>query len=535
MSAKDVRFGEDARKLMLNGVNTLANAVRVTLGPKGRNVILDKQFGAPLITKDGVSVAKEIHLPCKFENMGAQMVKEVASKANDEAGDGTTTATVLAQNIINEGVKAVSAGMNPMDLKRGIDKAVGAAVAELKEMAKPCSDSTTISQVGTISANGDKAIGKMLADAMHQVGQTGVITVEEGQGIENELIFVEGMQFDRGFMSPYFANTEDGTSAELDNPNIIIIDKKLDSVQEILPVLEIAAKAQRPLLIVAEDFDTNLLATLAVNHMKGIIRVCAVKSPGFGDRRKQLISDMAILTGATLIAEDVGVSLDKFQPEYFGSASRVSVTQNNTTIVDGAGSKEELDKRISQLKTEIAKCEAEYDKEKLQERLAKLDGGVAIIRVGGSTELEMREKKERVEDALYATRAAVEEGIVCGGGVALVTIAEKIKGLTGENEDQNHGIKIALRAMEAPLRQIVDNAGQEPSVVVAAVKNGELDYGYNAATDTYGNMFQMGIIDPAKVTRLALTFAASVGSMMITTEAMITDIATTQDQQQGLM
>jgi len=509
---------------MLKGVNILANAVRITLGPKGRNVILDKSFGAPLITKDGVSVAKEIELEDKFENMGAQMVKEVASKANDEAGDGTTTATVLAQAIINEGVKAVAAGMNPMDLKRGIDKAVAAAVTELKALSVPCADSKAVAQVGTISANSDDEIGQIIADAMDKVGKEGVITVEEGQGLANELAVVEGMQFDRGYLSPYFINNAEAGQVELDNPFILTVDKKISNIREMLPVLEGVAKSGKPLLIIAEDLEGEALATLVVNNMRGIVKVSAVKAPGFGDRRKAMLQDIAVLTGGVVISEEIGMELEKASLEDLGTAKRVVITKDNTTIIDGAGSQEAIDGRVKQIRQQVEDATSDYDKEKLQERLAKLAGGVAVIKVGAATEIEMKEKKHRVEDALHATRAAVEEGVVPGGGVALVRVAGKLVGLTGANEDQNHGIKIALRAMEAPLRQIVDNAGEEPSVVVNTVKQGEGNYGYNAASGVYGNMLEMGILDPTKVTRSALQFAASVGSLMITTEAMVTEL-----------
>ncbi|MFC4655493.1 chaperonin GroEL [Rheinheimera marina] len=524
MAAKDVRFGDDARNKMLKGVNILANAVRVTLGPKGRNVILDKSFGAPLITKDGVSVAKEIELDDKFENMGAQMVKEVASKANDEAGDGTTTATVLAQSIINEGVKAVAAGMNPMDLKRGIDKAVVAAVEELKKLSQPCADSKSVAQVGTISANSDTEIGEIIASAMDKVGKEGVITVEEGQGLANELAVVEGMQFDRGYLSPYFINNQEAGQVELDNPFILTVDKKVSNIRELLPVLEGVAKSGKPLLIIAEDIESEALATLVVNNMRGIVKVTGVKAPGFGDRRKAMLQDIAVLTGGVVISEEIGLDLEKATLEDLGTAKRVVVTKDNTTIIDGAGEQDAIDGRIKQIRQQVEEATSDYDKEKLQERLAKLAGGVAVIKVGAATEIEMKEKKHRVEDALHATRAAVEEGVVPGGGVALVRVAAKIAGLTGANEDQTHGIKIALRAMEAPLRQIVDNAGEEPSVVVNSVKGGEGNYGYNAANGTYGDMVEMGILDPTKVTRSALQFAASVGSLMITTEAMVTEL-----------
>ncbi|WP_423185519.1 chaperonin GroEL [Alishewanella sp. d11] len=524
MAAKDVRFGDEARNKMLKGVNILANAVRVTLGPKGRNVILDKSFGSPVITKDGVSVAKEIELEDKFENMGAQMVKEVASKANDEAGDGTTTATVLAQNIINEGVKAVAAGMNPMDLKRGIDKAVIAAVAELKTLSQPCADSKAIAQVGTISANSDDEIGQIIANAMDKVGKEGVITVEEGQGLNNELDVVEGMQFDRGYLSPYFINNQEAGQVELDNPFILTVDKKITNIRELLPVLEGVAKSGKPLLIIAEDVEGEALATLVVNNMRGIVKISAVKAPGFGDRRKAMLQDIATLTGGTVISEEIGMELEKATLEDLGTAKRIVITKDNTTIIDGAGEQGAIDGRVKQIRQQIEEATSDYDKEKLQERLAKLAGGVAVIKVGAATEIEMKEKKHRVEDALHATRAAVEEGVVPGGGVALVRVAAKLADLRGANEDQNHGIKIALRAMESPLRQIVSNAGEEPSVVVNQVKSGSGNYGYNAATGEYGDMLEMGILDPTKVTRSALQFAASVGSLMITTEAMVTEL-----------
>ncbi|GGW64511.1 chaperonin GroEL [Alishewanella tabrizica] len=524
MAAKDVRFGDEARNKMLKGVNILANAVRVTLGPKGRNVILDKSFGSPVITKDGVSVAKEIELEDKFENMGAQMVKEVASKANDEAGDGTTTATVLAQNIINEGVKAVAAGMNPMDLKRGIDKAVIAAVAELKTLSQPCADSKAIAQVGTISANSDDEIGQIIANAMDKVGKEGVITVEEGQGLNNELDVVEGMQFDRGYLSPYFINNQEAGQVELDNPFILTVDKKITNIRELLPVLEGVAKSGKPLLIIAEDVEGEALATLVVNNMRGIVKISAVKAPGFGDRRKAMLQDIATLTGGTVISEEIGMELEKATLEDLGTAKRIVITKDNTTIIDGAGEQGAIDGRVKQIRQQIEEATSDYDKEKLQERLAKLAGGVAVIKVGAATEIEMKEKKHRVEDALHATRAAVEEGVVPGGGVALVRVAAKLADLRGANEDQNHGIKIALRAMESPLRQIVSNAGEEPSVVVNQVKSGSGNYGYNAASGEYGDMLEMGILDPTKVTRSALQFAASVGSLMITTEAMVTEL-----------
>ena len=524
MAAKEVLFGNDARVKMLAGVNILANAVKVTLGPKGRNVVLDKSFGSPMITKDGVSVAKEIELTDKFENMGAQMVKEVASKANDAAGDGTTTATVLAQAIVVEGLKAVAAGMNPMDLKRGIDKAVIAAVAELKLLSQECSDTKAIAQVGTISANSDESIGDIIATAMEKVGKEGVITVEEGQALENELDVVEGMQFDRGYLSPYFINKPETGSIELDSPFILLVDKKVSNIRELLPILEGLAKTGKPLLIVAEDVEGEALATLVVNNMRGIVKVAAVKAPGFGDRRKAMLQDVAILTGGTVIAEEIGLELEKATLEDLGTAKRVIITKDNTTIIDGSGDQVQISARVSQIKQQVEESTSDYDKEKLQERMAKLAGGVAVIKVGAATEVEMKEKKARVEDALHATRAAVEEGVVAGGGVALVRVASKIKDVEVLNEDQKHGVVIALRAMEAPLRQIATNAGQEASVVANTVKNGEGNFGYNAGNDTYGDMLEMGILDPTKVTRSALQFAASIAGLMITTEAMIAEV-----------
>ena len=524
MTAKDVKFGNDARVKMLNGVNILADAVKVTLGPKGRNVVLDKSFGAPTITKDGVSVAREIELEDKFENMGAQMVKEVASKANDAAGDGTTTATVLAQAIVNEGLKAVAAGMNPMDLKRGIDKAVSAVVAELKSLSKPCETSKEIEQVGTISANSDSIVGQLIAQAMEKVGKEGVITVEDGTGLEDELDVVEGMQFDRGYLSPYFINKPETATVELDNPFILLVDKKISNIRELLPVLEGVAKAGKPLLIIAEDVEGEALATLVVNTMRGIVKVAAVKAPGFGDRRKAMLQDIAILTAGTVISEEIGMELEKATLEDLGQAKRVVINKDNTTIIDGIGDEAQIQGRVAQIRQQIEESTSDYDKEKLQERVAKLAGGVAVIKVGAETEVEMKEKKARVEDALHATRAAVEEGIVAGGGVALIRAANKVAGLQGDNEEQNVGIKLALRAMEAPLRQIVANAGEEASVVANAVKNGEGNFGYNAGTEQYGDMIAMGILDPTKVTRSALQFAASVAGLMITTECMVTEL-----------
>ncbi|MBP6596610.1 MAG: chaperonin GroEL [Arenimonas sp.] len=523
MAAKEIRFGEDARARMVKGVNILANAVKATLGPKGRNVVLDKSFGAPTITKDGVSVAKEIELADKFENMGAQMVKEVASKTSDIAGDGTTTATVLAQALIREGMKAVAAGMNPMDLKRGIDKAVVEAVAELKKISKPCSTSKEIAQVGSISANSDENIGELIAKAMDKVGKEGVITVEEGSGLENELDVVEGMQFDRGYLSPYFINNQQSMSAELEDPFILLYDKKIANVRELLPVLEGVAKAGKPLLIVAEEVEGEALATLVVNTIRGIVKVCAVKAPGFGDRRKAMLEDMAILTGGTVISEEVGLQLEKATIKDLGRAKKIQVSKENSTIIDGAGSGELIQARIAQIKSQIEDTSSDYDREKLQERVAKLAGGVAVIKVGASTEIEMKEKKARVEDALHATRAAVEEGVVPGGGVALIRALSTLGALRGINEDQNHGIVIALRAMEAPLREIVTNAGEEPSVVLNKVKEGKGSYGYNAANGEYGDMIEFGILDPTKVTRTALQNAASIAGLMITTEAMVAE------------
>ncbi|WP_202839254.1 chaperonin GroEL [Luteimonas saliphila] len=524
MAAKEIRFGEDARAKMVRGVNTLANAVKATLGPKGRNVVLEKSYGAPTITKDGVSVAKEIELSDKFENMGAQMVKEVASKTSDNAGDGTTTATVLAQALIREGSKAVAAGMNPMDLKRGIDHAVKAAVEELKKISKPTADDKAIAQVGTISANSDESIGNIIADAMKKVGKEGVITVEEGSGLDNELDVVEGMQFDRGYLSPYFINNQQSMSAELDDPFILLHDKKISNVRDLLPVLEGVAKAGKPLLIVAEEVEGEALATLVVNTIRGIVKVCAVKAPGFGDRRKAMLEDMAVLTGGTVISEEVGLQLEKATIADLGRAKKIQVSKENTTIIDGAGDTSAIESRIKQIKAQIEETSSDYDREKLQERVAKLAGGVAVIKVGASTEIEMKEKKARVEDALHATRAAVEEGVVPGGGVALVRALQAIGELKGANEDQNHGIVIALRAMEAPLREIVTNCGEEPSVVLNKVKDGKGNYGYNAQTGEYGDMIEFGILDPTKVTRSALQNAASIAGLMITTEAMVAEL-----------
>ncbi len=523
MAAKDVFFGDDARSQMLKGVNVLADAVKATLGPKGRNVILDKSFGAPTVTKDGVSVAKEIELENKFENMGAQMVKEVASQASDAAGDGTTTATVLAQSILNEGLKSVAAGMNPMDLKRGIDKAVAAAVEQIQKQSTPCEDSKAIAQVGTISANADSLVGDIIAEAMEKVGKEGVITVEEGSGLENELDVVEGMQFDRGYLSPYFINNQDSMSAEQEDPFILLVDKKISNIRELLPLLEQVAKASRPLVIVAEDVEGEALATLVVNNMRGIVKVSACKAPGFGDRRKAMLQDIAILTGGTVISEEVGLDLETATLEHLGSAKRVTMDKDNSTIIDGAGDAGAIQARVGEIRTQIENTSSDYDREKLQERVAKLAGGVAVIKVGAATEIEMKEKKARVEDALHATRAAVEEGVVAGGGVALVRAVAAIAGLKGDNEDQDHGIGAALRAMEHPLRQIVDNAGDEASVVLDKVRQGEGNFGYNAASGEYGDMIDMGILDPAKVTRTALQAAGSVAGLMITTEVMVAD------------
>ena len=523
MAAKEVRFGEDARARMLRGVNVLANAVKVTLGPKGRNVVLEKSFGAPTITKDGVSVAKEIELADKFENMGAQMVKEVASKTSDVAGDGTTTATVIAQAIIREGMKAVAAGMNPMDLKRGIDKAVEAAVEELKASSKPCKDDKAIAQVGTISANGDLEVGEIIADAMKKVGKEGVITVEEGSGLKNELDTVEGMQFDRGYLSPYFVNNQQTMKAELETPFVLLYDKKISNVREMLPLLEAVAKAGKPLLIVAEEVEGEALATLVVNTIRGIVKVCAVKAPGFGDRRKAMLEDMAILTGGQVISEEVGLSLEKATLKDLGTAKKIVVEKENTTIIDGAGKNETIKARIDQIKSQIETTSSDYDKEKLQERVAKLAGGVAVIKVGAATEVEMKEKKARVEDALHATRAAVEEGVVPGGGVALVRAIAAVNKIKGANEDQQHGIEMARRAMEAPLREIVNNSGDDASVVLNKIKDGSGNFGYNAATGEYGDMVDMGILDPTKVTRTALQNAASIAGLMITTECMVAE------------
>jgi len=523
MSAKEVKFSTDARHLMVNGVNILADAVKVTLGPKGRNVVLEKSFGAPTITKDGVSVAKEIELENKFENMGAQMVKEVSSQTSDVAGDGTTTATVLAQAILREGMKSVTAGMNPMDLKRGIDKATAVVVEKLSEMSKPCKDEQAIAQVGTISANSDEEIGSIIAAAMDKVGQEGVITVEDGSGFDTELNVVEGMQFDRGYLSPYFVNNQQSMTVDMDDPFILLHDSKISNIRDLLPILEGVAKAGKPLIMIAEDIDGEALATLVVNSIRGIVKVAAVKAPGFGDRRKAMLQDIAILTGGQVISEEVGLSLEKATLEDLGTAKKVTISKENTIIIDGAGAHEEISSRVEQIRAQMAETTSDYDREKLQERVAKLAGGVAVIKVGAATEVEMKEKKARVEDALHATRAAVEEGVVPGGGVALVRAIAALDGMEGDNHDQTIGIQIARRSMEEPLRQIVNNAGGEASVVLNQVAGGEGNYGYNAATGEYGDMIEMGILDPTKVTRTALQNAASVAGLMITTEAMVAE------------
>jgi len=535
MVDKVFEFSDSARQLMLGGVNILANAVKVTLGPKGRNVVLQKSFGAPTITKDGVSVAKEIDLSNPFENMGAQMVKEVASQTSDAAGDGTTTATVLAQAILREGIKAIAAGMNPMDIKRGIDKATLEIVVELKKISKPCKDRTAISQVGTISANSDTAIGDLIAEAMDKVGKEGVITVEDGTGLENALETVEGMQFDRGYISPYFINNQQNMSCELESPYILLVDKKISNIREMLPVLEAVAKSGRSLLIIAEDVEGEALATLVVNNIRGTFKVCAVKAPGFGDRRKAMLQDIAILTGANVIAEEVGLTLEAAKLDDLGSAKRILVTKENTTIIDGAGKPAEIKGRVTQIRAQIEETSSDYDREKLQERLAKLAGGVAVIKVGAASEIEMKEKKARVEDALHATRAAVEEGVVPGGGVALIRAQQAIKNLKGDNPDQDHGIAIMRRAVEEPLRQIVANAGAEASVVLDKVANGKDNFGYNAATGEFGDMVKFGILDPTKVTRTALQNAASVASLMITTECMVANAPKKEEHGHGGM
>ena len=534
MAAKEVRFSDDSRQRMFKGVNILANAVKATLGPKGRNAVLEKSFGAPTVTKDGVSVAKEIELKDKFENMGAQMVKEVASNTSDEAGDGTTTATVLAQAIIREGLKAVSSGRNPMDVKRGIDKAVIAATEELRKLSKPCKDSKAIAQVGTISANSDESIGKTIADAMEKVGKEGVITVEEGSGLDNELDVVEGMQFDRGYLSPYFINTQANQTAELEKPYILLVDKKISNIREMLPLLEGVAKAGRPLLVVAEDVEGEALATLVVNNIRGILKVAAVKAPGFGDRRKAMLQDIAVLTGGTVISDEVGLALEKATLNDLGEAKRIVVEKENTTIIDGAGKAAEIKGRVESIRQQIEEATSDYDKEKLQERVAKLSGGVAVIKVGAATEIEMKEKKARVEDALHATRAAVEEGVVPGGGVALVRAQKVLLNMQGANEDQTIGIKILARAIEEPLRQIVENAGEDAAVILNRVREGKGSFGYNAATGEFGDMIEAGILDPTKVTRLALQNAASVSGLLLTTEVMIAEAPKDDDHGHGM-
>jgi chaperonin GroEL len=535
MAAKDVRFSDDARTRMMRGVNILANAVKVTLGPKGRNAVLEKSFGAPTVTKDGVSVAKEIELKDKFENMGAQMVKEVASNTSDEAGDGTTTATVLAQAIVREGLKAVAAGANPMDIKRGIDKAVEVATDELRKLSKPCKDQKAIAQVGTISANSDESIGKTIADAMEKVGKEGVITVEEGSGLQNELEVVEGMQFDRGYLSPYFINNQQNQTAELENPYILLYDKKISNVREMLPLLEGIAKAGRPLLVVAEDVEGEALATLVVNTIRGIVKVAAVKAPGFGDRRKAMLQDIATLTGGNVISDEVGLSLEKASLADMGQAKKVVVEKENTTLIDGHGKSADIKSRIAQVKQQIEEATSDYDKEKLQERVAKLSGGVAVIKVGAATEIEMKEKKARVEDALHATRAAVEEGVVAGGGVALIRAQKALDKSTAPNDDQATGIRILSRAIEEPLRQIVANAGEDAAVVLAKVRDGKGTYGYNAQTGAYGDMLDMGILDPTKVARLALQNAASVAGLLLTTEVMVAEAPKDEEHKHGGM
>jgi chaperonin GroEL len=535
MAAKEVRFSDDARQRMFKGVNVLANAVKATLGPKGRNAVLEKSFGAPTITKDGVSVAKEIELKDKFENMGAQMVKEVASNTSDEAGDGTTTATVLAQAIIREGLKAVASGRNPMDIKRGIDKAVQSAVEELKKLSKPCKDSKAIAQVGTISANSDESIGKTIADAMEKVGKEGVITVEEGSGLDNELEVVEGMQFDRGYLSPYFINNPQNQTAELEKPLILLADKKISNIREMLPLLEGVAKAGRPLLVIAEDVEGEALATLVVNNIRGILKVAAVKAPGFGDRRKAMLQDIAVLTGGTVISDEVGLSLEKATLNDLGDAKKIVVEKENTTIIDGAGKASDIKGRIESIRQQAEEATSDYDKEKLQERVAKLSGGVAVIKVGAATEIEMKEKKARVEDALHATRAAVEEGVVPGGGVALIRAQKGLDKLEGSNEDQQVGIRILARSIEEPLRQIVDNAGEDPAVILNRVKEGKGSFGYNAATGEFGDMLDEGILDPTKVTRLALQNAASVAGLLLTTEVMIAEAPKDEEHSHGGM
>ncbi len=533
MSAKEVRFGDEARQRMVQGVNILANAVKATLGPKGRNVVLDKSFGAPTVTKDGVSVAKELELEDKFENMGVQMLKEVASHTSDVAGDGTTTATVLAQSIVLEGMKAVAAGMNPMDLKRGLDKAVITAVKSLEDLSEPCTDRKGIAQVGSISANTDTSIGDIIADSMDKVGKEGVITVEEGNALENELEVVEGMQFDRGYLSPYFINNQENMTTELEDPYILLYDKKVSNIRDLLPILEGVAKSGKPLMIIAEDVEGEALATLVVNTIRGIVKVCAAKAPGFGDRRKAMLQDIAVLTGGTVISEEVGLSLEKASLDDMGSAKRLTVSKENSIIVDGAGQASDIKARVDQIKAQIEEATSDYDKEKLQERMAKLAGGVAVIKVGASTEVEMKEKKARVEDALHATRAAVEEGVVPGGGVALLRARKALDKLKGDNHEQDRGIAIACRAMEEPLRQIMTNAGDEASVILAKVDEGKGNYGFNAASGEYGDMMEMGILDPTKVVRTALQNAASIAGLMITTQAMIADKPQKDDHAHG--
>ncbi|MGH8294176.1 MAG: chaperonin GroEL [Steroidobacteraceae bacterium] len=535
MAAKEVRFGDDARQRMFRGVNVLANAVKATLGPKGRNAVLEKSFGAPTVTKDGVSVAKEIELKDKFENMGAQMVKEVASNTSDEAGDGTTTATVLAQAILREGLKAVSSGRNPMDIKRGIDKAVATAVEELKKLSKPCKDQKSIAQVGTISANGDESIGKTIADAMEKVGKEGVITVEEGSGLENELEVVEGMQFDRGYLSPYFINNQQSQTAELEKPVILLVDKKISNIRELLPLLESVAKAGRPLLVVAEDLEGEALATLVVNNIRGILKVASVKAPGFGDRRKAMLQDIAVLTGGTVISDEVGLSLEKATLNDLGEAKKVVVEKENTTLIDGAGKQSDIKARIVSIRQQIEEATSDYDKEKLQERVAKLSGGVAVVKVGAATEVEMKEKKARVEDALHATRAAVEEGVVPGGGVALIRVQKALDKLETANEDQAVGVRILARSIEEPLRQIVENAGDDAAVILNKVKDGKGTYGYNAASGEFGDLIEQGILDPTKVTRLALQNAASVSGLLLTTEVMVAEAPKDEEHSHGGM
>ncbi len=523
MATKEVVFGENARSRMLKGINILADAVKITLGPKGRNVVLDKSFGAPTVTKDGVSVAKEIELKDKLENMGAQMVKEVASKTSDVAGDGTTTATVLAQCIVYEGMKAVAAGMNPMDIKRGIDKAVITGVEELQSLSRPCTDHKEIAQVGTVSANADSNIGNIIAEAMEKVGKEGVITVEEGNALENDMEVVEGMQFDRGYLSPYFINNQDNMSVDLENPFILIHDKKISNIRDMLPTLEGVAKSSRPLLVIAEDVDGEALATLVVNNIRGIVKVCAVKAPGFGDRRKAMLQDIAVLTGGQVVSEEIGMNLDAVTLEELGQAKRIQITKENTTVIDGAGSSDEIEGRVNQIRAQIEEATSDYDREKMQERVAKLAGGVAVIKVGAATEIEMKEKKARVEDALHATRAAVEEGVVPGGGTALVRCVDAVSRVKGENQDQDLGVKIVLRSLEEPLRQIVSNSGGDASVVLNEVAKNEGNHGYNASTAEYGDMIDMGILDPTKVTRTALQNAASIAGLLITTEVMIAE------------